>query len=161
MAFSRRRQDIEEELLRQGLSGAAAAQNVAHQTRGAKDLRDEQSLKVEWQVRAREYGISVERSLRLPALEEYRLSAVQQPLAEAVRRSAMHNTEREAVVDRRALEATALQHLMGVADLNQVRAESGRNEQTGELIPPEMRSLLLRGRTQLPKWSHSKERTSR
>ena len=61
MAFSRRRQDIEEELLRQGLNGAAAAQNVAHQTRGAKDLRDEQSLKAEWQVRAREYGISVER----------------------------------------------------------------------------------------------------
>ena len=53
--------DIEEELLRQGLNGAAAAQNVAHQTRGAKDLRDEQSLKAEWHVRAREYGISIER----------------------------------------------------------------------------------------------------
>ncbi len=44
MGFSRRRQDIEEELARQGLNGAAAAQNIAHQTRKSKDLRDLQSL---------------------------------------------------------------------------------------------------------------------
>ena len=36
MAFSRRRQDIEEALARRGLSGAAAAQNIAHQSRLSK-----------------------------------------------------------------------------------------------------------------------------
>jgi ATP-dependent exoDNAse (exonuclease V) alpha subunit len=51
-----------------------------------------------------------------------------------VRLSAAHNTEREAVIDRRALEATALQNLMGAADLDQVRAESERHEQAAELI---------------------------
>lgn len=85
-------------------------------------------------MRAREYGISVEQVASIASTRGVPTFGVQQPLAEAVRRSAMHNTEREAVVDRRALEATALQHLMGVADLNQVRAESERNEQTGELI---------------------------
>jgi len=134
MAFSRRRQDIEEELLRQGLNGAAAAQNVAHQTRGAKDLRDEQSLKAEWQVRAREYGITVERVASVANTRGVLAFGAREPLAEALRLSAAHNTEREAVVDRRALEATALQHLMGVGDLGQVRVESGRHEQTGELI---------------------------
>jgi conjugative relaxase-like TrwC/TraI family protein len=134
MAFSRRRQDIEKELLRQGLKGAAAAQNVAHQTRGAKDLRDEQSLKAEWQARARVFGISIERVASVANTRGVPAFGARGPISEAVRLSAAHNTEREAVVDRRALEATALQHLMGVADLGQVRAESGCNEQTGELI---------------------------
>jgi conjugative relaxase-like TrwC/TraI family protein len=134
MAFSRRRQDIEEELSRQGLNGAAAAQNVAHQTRGQKDLRDEQSLKAEWHVRAREYGISIERVASVASTRGAPGFGGREPISEAVRLSTAHNTEREAVVDRRALEVTALQHLMGVADVGQVRTESGRNEQTGELI---------------------------
>ena len=61
MAFSRRRQDIEAAMARQGLNGAAAAQNLAHQTRRSKDGRDEESLKAQWRDRAREYGIELAR----------------------------------------------------------------------------------------------------
>ena len=63
MAFSRRRQDIEQTLAREGLTGAEAAQNIAHRTRLAKDHRDEESLKAEWRSRAQQYGIEVERLL--------------------------------------------------------------------------------------------------
>lgn len=134
MAFSRRRQDIEEELARQGLNGAAAAQNIAHQTRGEKDLRDEQSLKAEWRMRAREYGISTERVASVANTRGLPAFGAIEAVADAVRLSAAHNTEREAVIDRRALEATALQNLMGAADLPQVRAESQRHELAAELI---------------------------
>ncbi len=51
MAFSRRRQDIEQALAREGLAGAEAAQNIAHRTRLSKDQRDEQALKAEWRSR--------------------------------------------------------------------------------------------------------------
>lgn len=134
MVFSRRRQDIEEELVRQGLSGAAAAQNIAHQTRKSKDLRDEQSLKTEWRERAREYGIRVDRVASIAGSRGVPTFGTMQAVAEVVRLSAAHNSEREAVIDRRALEATALQHLMGAADLDQVRAESEHHEQAAELI---------------------------
>ena len=63
MAFSRRRQDIEQTLAREGLAGAEAAQNIAHRTRLSKDHRDEESLKAEWRSRAQQYGIEVERLL--------------------------------------------------------------------------------------------------
>jgi conjugative relaxase-like TrwC/TraI family protein len=58
MAFSRRRQDIEQGLARRGLNGAAAAQNIAHQSRLSKDRRGEDELRAEWRLRAREYGIN-------------------------------------------------------------------------------------------------------
>jgi hypothetical protein len=47
MAFSRRRQDIEQALAREGLAGAEAAQNIAHRTRLSKDHRDEGRLSEE------------------------------------------------------------------------------------------------------------------
>ena len=53
---------------------------------------------------------------------------------EAIRQSIDENIEREAVIDRRALEAKALQHAMGQADLHRIRAESERFQQDGRLI---------------------------
>jgi len=44
---------------RRGLSGAAAAQNVAHSTRLAKDHRDEAELKTEWRERAAAIGLDL------------------------------------------------------------------------------------------------------
>ena len=129
MAFSRRRQDIEEALVRRGLSGAAAAQNIAHQSRLSKDHRGEDELRVEWRARARDYGINFQqrRALIEPASRVEVESAVRFALA--------HTTEREAVIDRRALEAAALQHAMGRADLNEVRDENRRSLQRGQLLP--------------------------
>ena len=48
MAFSRRRQDIEALLSRQNSTGAAAAQIAAHQSRLAKESRNENELRAEW-----------------------------------------------------------------------------------------------------------------
>ncbi len=134
MAFSRRRQDIEQALAREGLAGAEAAQNIAHRTRLSKDHRDEGSLREEWRSRAREYGIDVEHHLsqsreRGPIQFRYPEKA-----EEAMRQSIDENSEREAVIDRRALEAKALQHAMGQADLHWIRAESERLQQNGRLI---------------------------
>jgi conjugative relaxase-like TrwC/TraI family protein len=128
MAFSRRRQDIEEALTRRGLNGAAAAQNIAHQSRLSKDQRGENELREEWRVRAREYGIKFQR--QHSAIEP----ASRVEVEDAVRFALAHNTEREAVIDRRALEAAALQHAMGRADLNEVRNESRRSQKRGQLL---------------------------
>ena len=53
---------------------------------------------------------------------------------EAIRQSIDENIEREAVIDRRALEAKALQHAMGQTDLHRIRVESERFQQNGRLI---------------------------
>lgn len=45
-----------------------------------------------------------------------------------------HSTEREAVIDRRALEATALQHAMGAIDLDKLPRESTAWEERRALI---------------------------
>jgi conjugative relaxase-like TrwC/TraI family protein len=134
MAFSRRRQDIEQTLAREGLTGAEAAQRIAHRTRLSKDHRDEESLKAEWRSRAQQYGIDVKRPLsqtreRGPLQDRHPEKA-----EEAVRHSIEENTEREAVIDRRLLEARALQHAMGSVELDQIRIESRSFERDGRLI---------------------------
>jgi len=131
MAFSRRRQDIEAAMARQGLNGAAAAQNLAHQTRCPKDRRDEESLKAEWRERAHEYRIELARPLTnlQPVPERSKAS-----IDDALEYSVAHHTEREAVIDRRAIEATALQHAMGRADLEQVRSVADGWERAANLI---------------------------
>ena len=145
MAFSRRRQDIEAAMARQGLNGAAAAQNLAHQTRRSKDDRDEESLKAEWRERARQYGT------RLARPSGYVQSVpARNSVADALEYSIAHHTEREAVIDRRALEATALQHAMGRADLEQVRREADAQERGGNLIPIDAAVSLPQGAYTMP-----------
>jgi AAA domain/TrwC relaxase/Viral (Superfamily 1) RNA helicase len=129
MAFSRRRQDIEEALARRGLNGAAAAQNIAHQSRLAKDRRGEYELRAEWQVRAHEYGIVIQ-PRRRPSIGP----AAHAEIEGAVDYALAHNTEREAVIDRRALEAAALQHAMGRASLDEIRDENRRRQERGQLL---------------------------
>src|SRR5512146_41249 len=134
MAFSRRRQDIEAEMERRGVNGAAAAQNIAHQSRLSKDVRGEDELRAEWQTRARHYGIAIERLAEEAQGRSPLAYDTQESPADALRFSVDHNTEREAVIDRRALETVALQHGMGRADLARVRDESDRLERSGQLI---------------------------
>jgi conjugative relaxase-like TrwC/TraI family protein len=134
MAFSRRRHDIEQTLAREGLSGAEAAQNIAHRTRLSKDHRDEEALKAEWRSRAQSYGIEVERHLAQSRARGPIRSSFPERAVEAVCQSIAENTEREAVIDRRALEAKALQHAMGKTDLDAIRRESRRVEREHRLI---------------------------
>ena len=134
MAFSRRRQDIERTLAREGLTGAEAAQNIAHRTRLSKDHRDEESLKAEWRSRAHQYGIEVEHHLSQSRERGSIQFLLPEKAEEAVRYSIEENAEREAVIDRRTLEAKALQHGMGSVQLEKIRIESQRYEREGRLI---------------------------
>jgi hypothetical protein len=52
----------------------------------------------------------------------------------ALRQSITENIEREAVIDRRMLEAKALQHGMGTLELSQIRSHRARLEQEGQLL---------------------------
>lgn len=131
MAFSRRRQDIEQGLAQNGLSGAAAAQNIAHQSRLSKQQYDERELREEWRMRARDYGIRFEGHSRTQAEVPF---PTQARIEDAFRFAVAHSTEREAVIDRRALEATALQHAMGAIDLDNLRRESAAWEEHRALI---------------------------
>lgn len=133
MSFSRRRQDIESALSKLGLTGAAAAQIIAHRTRGSKKTHNEDDLRAEWKARAASYGIEPEQIARRARVRNP-IHPGQEKVRDALRFSVAHNTEREAVVDRRALEASALKHAMGKGDLDGVRREIADWERTGELI---------------------------
>jgi conjugative relaxase-like TrwC/TraI family protein len=133
-AFSRRRQDIEKTLAQQGLAGAEAAQNIAHRTRLGKDHRDQQALRAEWRSRAQVYGIETDRYLA-QSRQRVGIELPYPPkIEEAVRQSLAENSDREAVIDRRALEAKALQHAMGKADLDAIRNETQSLERQRRLI---------------------------
>jgi conjugative relaxase-like TrwC/TraI family protein len=131
--FSNRRQDIERELERRGLRGAAAAQNVAHSTRLAKDHRDESELKAEWCQRAAAIGLDFG---KLGVAQRPSPTVAERPVQAraAVAYSAAQNTERDAVMDRRALETIALQQGMGAIAIRDVRRAAVERSQVGELI---------------------------
>ena len=153
MAFSRRRQDIEALLNRQNSTGAAAAQIAAHQSRLAKEKRNENELRAEWKARAHDNRIALaeisERALARGPSQAVSPAAIEEALSFSV----AHNTEREAVTDRRALERTALQYAMGIADLESVRRETGVRESRGDLIALGcLRLRLRRLPTPRPRW---------
>ena len=134
MAFSQRRQDIEQRMAAQGLSGPKAAQIVALNTRSAKRDYDEQELKADWRRRAEMVGIDANRHL-WQALGRGDLDAGN-PMAvrTALDFAKAHTTSREAVIDRRALEVAALQHGMGLVDLDAVRSAIATDEQGRSLV---------------------------
>lgn len=135
MAFSQRRQDIEQELARLGMNGAGAAQIAAHRSRLEKDHRDEEALKVEWRQRADAHDIKVD-GITANALRRGNLwwQSDAATLTENVRVTTAHATERDAVPDRRELETFALQHTMGRGVLEQVRGAVERYGDDGKLI---------------------------
>jgi conjugative relaxase-like TrwC/TraI family protein len=134
MAFSNRRQDIERRLAEMGVDNAAAAQKVAHMSRQPKRDFDIDELKADWKLRAVEHGIDTAQIHRLAQVRggigvDNRMLAHQ-----AVEFAKAHLTSREAVVDRREIEATALQHEMGKIDLDGVRREMAMQETAQRLI---------------------------
>jgi len=135
MAFSHRRQDIEQELARLGVNGAGAAQLAAHRSRLAKDRRDEDALKVEWRQRADASDIKVD-GIAANALKHGSLwrQSDAATLSENVRVTVAHATERDAVPDRREVETLALQHAMGRSVLEHVRGAVERYRDDGKLI---------------------------
>lgn len=108
--FSRRRQAIEEELLRRGLSSARAAQFVTLETRESKDLATTPaSLLAEWRARAAEHGLTEERLAKVLNRGPARTLSIDEVRAVGTRFSGPEGlTERRATFDRRdALQAWA------------------------------------------------------
>jgi conjugative relaxase-like TrwC/TraI family protein len=143
MAFSSRRQQIEKTMAELGVSGAKAAQIVTLSTRQAKEQYDETALKAEWQERAAEYGIDTQQHLRRALSRGDIQHDTDADAREALDFSISHNTNREAVVDRRDLEVSALQHGMGRVTLEAVRRQMDREEDIGRLIPTAAQSRFL------------------
>jgi conjugative relaxase-like TrwC/TraI family protein len=136
--FSQRRQDISRYLQERGLDSPAAAQIAAHQTRLPKEGRDETALRVEWMARAAAIGLDLSRvtdAAQRRGPLEHDASEQQERARDAVDYATAHRTEREAVVDARALEATALQRGMGMIDLDHVRTEIGNQAAQRRLVP--------------------------
>ena len=134
MAFSQRRQDIQQQLAAAGLNGAKAAQIAALNSRQAKGQYDEAALKQEWRERAADLGIDVQAHYRLAQARGGGQGDHNAEAAPAISFASKHTTEREAVVDRRQLEAAALQHAMGRADLDGVRQAIQQAEQARTLL---------------------------
>jgi conjugative relaxase-like TrwC/TraI family protein len=132
--FSRRRREIEAALERLELKGAAAAQNLAHQTRGPKQHWDLEQLATQWRARAAACGIKFEQLLCEARGREPGGRYLPEHSAAALCFSVDHHTEREAVVDRRQLEAGALRYGMGRVDLDRVRGAMQRWQHDGRLI---------------------------
>ncbi|HEX4209817.1 MAG TPA: MobF family relaxase [Candidatus Binataceae bacterium] len=134
MAFSQRRQDIQQQMAAAGVSGPKAAQIAALNSRQAKGQYDEAALKAEWQGRAHEQGIDAQAHLRIAQARGNAIGDHNLETPAALAFAVTHTTEREAVIDRRLLEATALQHAMGRVDLDGVRQGVTAGEQRRSLI---------------------------
>jgi len=134
MAFSQRRQDIQQRMAEAGVSGPKAAQIAALNSRQAKGAYDEAALKAEWKDRAIAYGIHAPAHLRDALGRGGKHSLDEDDAQAALAFARTHTAEREAVIDRRALEAAALQHAMGCSDLDGVRKQIAAEEQRHTLI---------------------------
>jgi conjugative relaxase-like TrwC/TraI family protein len=134
MAFSQRRQDIEQRMAAAGLSGPKAAQIAALNSRQAKTTYDETELKAEWRDRAIAEGINALAHFQNALARGSQFHRKDGDAEAALTFARIHTTERAAVIDRRALEATALQHAMGHADLDGVRKEIAADERRHILI---------------------------
>jgi ATP-dependent exoDNAse (exonuclease V) alpha subunit len=129
------RLDIEKVMAEKGVSNPKAAQIMALQTRQAKKDYDEPVLKADWQKRAIDNGLDTNQ-IRREAWQRGPLlhDANGFGSRDAVDFGLAHTTEREAVIDRRELEAAALQHSMGRTDLDAVRAQMAREQQAHRLV---------------------------
>jgi conjugative relaxase-like TrwC/TraI family protein len=134
MAFSTRRQQIENKMAELSVTGAKAAQIVALETRASKEQYDETQLKAEWKQRAAEYGIDVKAHLWQALGRQATPTNNAADTHEAVEFARAHTTNREAVVSRRDLEVAALQHAMGRTDPRAVRREIQTQQSAGQLI---------------------------
>jgi len=141
-ASSPRRQQIKEQLEKQGRSGAGAAQIAAHQTREAKQELSRSQVLAQHRQMAASHGHQpqhvTEEAARREGME-LQPEESRRVAQGAVTYARERGMEREAVVDERALLRDALKHGMGGTRLPEVRAEFERRVASSELIEVERR----------------------
>jgi conjugative relaxase-like TrwC/TraI family protein len=139
-ASSPRREKIKEHMEAAGVSGAAAAQIAAHQTREGKQHLSQEEVRALHQKMAVEYGQQPQRVLAEAAQHdgvELKPESSQRAAHHGMSYARERGMEREAVVDERTLMRDALKHTMGEARLPEIRAEFERRATDGNLIEVE------------------------
>ena len=136
-ASSPRRRQIKEHLAQHGVSGAAAAQIAAHQTREKKlDLTKEQ-VQTQQQALAAEHGFQAQKIVA-GAIEHHAARSVQHDsadtLQEAVSTAKERNMERAAVIEERDILTDALRHGMGYSTTAAMKEALERRITERELI---------------------------
>ena len=134
-AFSNRSADMDAKMAEWGATSARAAQKAAIATRNPKSTKTDSELKAEWQTRAEALGIDAAK-MKIDAIRHGPVQHLANPaiVEEAVEFSRTHNTENDARIDRRLLEATALRHAMGQVTLDQVREQIDHELAQGVLV---------------------------
>ena len=144
-ASSPRRRQIKEQLQKQGLSGAGAAQIAAHQTREAKLDLSHEEVRTQHQRMASAHRHQPQHVIEEAARREgvNILSDQSQRVAQgAVAYACERAMEQDAVVDERALMRDALKHGMGETRLSEVGAEIEHRLQSHELVMVERKQGL-------------------
>ena len=143
-ASSPRSQQIKEHLEQQGLSGAAAAQIAAHQTRDSKQTsithEEMQDRHRELAARFGDQPQHVVGEARSRQVEEQSPEQKHQKVESALNYSREKNVERQAVVDERDLLRDSLRRSMGYASFDEVREGFEQRTSSGDLIEKETRS---------------------
>jgi conjugative relaxase-like TrwC/TraI family protein len=143
-ASSPRSQQIKEHLEQQGLSGAAAAQIAAHQTRDSKSMsithEEMQDRHQELAARFGDQPQHVADEARVRQVEEQSPEQKHQKIESALNYSREKNVERQAVVDERDLLRDSLRRSMGYASFAEVREGFEQRTTSGDLIEKETRS---------------------
>lgn len=134
MAFSQRSQEIDRRMKEEGWEGPRAARWAALETRMAKGTFEESTLKKEWQQRAPKYGIDAKAHLWQALGRGDMNRGTSQDTQTALEFATKHTTERDAVVDRRDLEAAALRHSMGRVRVDGLRAHITAEQHRETLI---------------------------
>jgi conjugative relaxase-like TrwC/TraI family protein len=143
-ASSPRSQQIKEHLEQQGLSGAAAAQIAAHQTRDEKlPAITHEEMREKHREMAERLGNQPERVVgaaqeRQP--EEQKPEQKHTSLESALTYAREKNFERQAVVDERELMRDSLRRSMGSASFAEVRSQFEKRVQSGDLIEVDNKS---------------------
>jgi len=141
---SPRSQQIKERLEELGLSGAAAAQIAAHQTRDGKSMSiTHEEMQDKHRELAVQFGNQPKRVVReaeTREAEEQSAEQKHQRIESAITYSREKNVERQAVVDERDLMRDSLRRSMGYANFAEVKDHFESRVSKGELIERESRS---------------------
>lgn len=137
-AFSQRSRVIEEALEKRGKTRAQASalekQVIALATRPKKDRLNEQErrlLMLQWREKSRTSGIDYDRGHRAP---EGGNRQDDNPARESLEFAIAHLTERQSLMVDSMLMTTAMQHAVGRATHDELRAELNRRIETNEVI---------------------------
>jgi hypothetical protein len=135
MHFSHRRQEFEQRMEETGLQGAKAQQIFAYSTRQAKGPATKGAeLTAGWKEDVAAIGLDGAALLSLALTRTDQRQGTAKDCQTALEYAVNHLNERDAIIDRRALEAAALQFGMGRVTPDAIRAHIDMAEAQGQLI---------------------------